>query len=130
MKAKKRMSKAKRKDAAKKRAGSMKKVMLKVVIRDEFQWRHLCRVHQDVFYKFFATVGCERSELADFIEKWALLDFNVHLKMTQQKDISILKKLVLDRSKKQYPHIYLEASNPNIDHQGWVRMWVTRHMKE
>lgn len=107
--------------------GQLKKVMIKVVRRDIIDWRHLCYIDEKIFYAFFNTLGCDRSELADFIEKWALLDFNIHLRMTQEQDIKILKELIRDRSRKQYPNLYRDHKT---DIQGWTRMWLTRHMKE
>ena len=105
------------------------KVKIKVVNdeTDNFEWFHICYVDEALYLEFLHEMGCTRREVASYISKWVLNDFNLNLTMSHSNDILVMKRLVKDFYKKAYPHLYIE--NPT-DRQGWLRTWMTNKMKE
>lgn len=105
------------------------KFIIKVVDenKDKLVWEHLCYAPRDLYLKFLEVKGLERFEMADYVSKWAMEDFNIDLPMTTFKDIVILRQLILDKYSSAYPHLIRKS---NTDHQGWVRVWVSTHMEK
>lgn len=105
------------------------KVLLKVLDedRDVLVWEHLCYAPKELYLQFISAMDIERSEMADFVMKWAAEDFNIDLPMTTAKDIAILKALVLDKYSSAYPHLLRKSAT---DHQGWIRVWISTHMEK
>lgn len=112
--------------------GDRVKVLLKVLDEniDKLVWEHVCYCPRDVYTEFFRKAGIEKFELADYVVKWAREDFCIDLPMSTVKDIAILRELVLDKYKNVYPHIVTHPENRKFDYQGWVRVWITEHMKK
>lgn len=94
---------------------------------DQFEWFHVCYVDENLYLSFLEKMGCTRREVAVYISKWVLDDFNLNLTMSHSNDILILKRLVKDFYRKSYPHLYIDSQT---DRQGWIRTWMTNKMKE
>lgn len=107
----------------------LKKILIKVIRGDEIKWVHFCYVSEELFYEFFKVAKCERSEFGTFLSMWAQGDFSVKLKMSQYDDIQTLKYLVNKKFISEYSELYdlNQEENPRID--GWLRMWVSQHMR-
>lgn len=105
------------------------KVLLKVLDEniDKLVWEHLCYAPQNLYLTFLTSMDIERVEMADYISKWAMEDFNIELPMTKSTDIAILKELIIDKYSSVYPHLLRKSTT---DHQGWVRVWVSSHMEK
>lgn len=107
----------------------LKKIQIKVIddISDDIKWEHLAYAEPAVYDEFLKTMGCSRKEFANYVSKWAFFDFNIKLTMAHRNDIETLRVLVKERYKKAYPDLYVESET---DRQGWMRAWLTKHMKE
>lgn len=107
---------------------SLIKFLIKVLDenRDVLVWEHICYAPRTLYLKYLKQFGLERFEMADSIQRWASEDFNITLPMTTEKDITILKTLVMDKYSTVYPHITRKSKT---DHQGWMRVWVSHHME-
>ena len=112
--------------------GDRIKVLFKVLDEniDKLVWEHVCYCPVDVYKEFFRKTKIEKFELADYAVKWAREDFCIDLPMSTVKDIAILRELILDKYKNVYPHIVTHPENKKFDYQGWVRVWMTEHMKK
>lgn len=93
---------------------------------DKVSWEHICYAPRELYLQFLKKKGLERSQMADYVARWAKEDFNVELAMTTSKDIQILRELVLDKYKSAYPHLMRQT---DTDRQGWMRVWVSNHME-
>lgn len=113
-------------------AGDRIKVLVKVLDEniDKLVWEHVCYCARDVYIGFLRKTHIERFELADYITKWAREDFCIDLPMSTVKDVTILRELILDKYKTVYPHIVTHPEDRKYDYQGWVRVWLTEHMKK
>lgn len=104
------------------------KVMVKILDenKDILVWDHFCYAPKDLYLKFLENRGIERFELAEYLQRWCLLDFNCDLPMTRAQDIIVLRELILDKYEKIFPYL----SRPsNTDRQGWTRVWLCEHME-
>jgi hypothetical protein len=108
---------------------NFQKVLIKVIDdeTDKFSWVHICYADKRVYLAFLERLSCDRKDFAEWLSKWAKEEFNVELPMTHTNDIIVLKKLIRDRFKRAHPMLFIES---NTDHQGWIRIWVTRKMME
>ena len=107
------------------------KVMVKVLNedRDELRWEHLCYAPALLYLKFLTVKDIERFELAEYLSKWAMFDFNIDLQMTKSSDLALLKELIVNRYKKMFPYLARSFNDSHVDHQGWVRIWLADHME-
>ena len=105
------------------------KVLIKVIdeYKDKFVWEHVCYLPRDVYLNFLTTKDIERSDLSEYLTRWARLDFNIDLPMTTMRDLQILKALIRDKYQTVYPHI---SRNNRTDHQGWTRVWLMHHIEK
>lgn len=110
-------------------AKKYKKIVLKVIKDHEINWVHLCNISRSLFYEFFDVVGCERSEFGAFLSVWTKQDFRQNLSFSKYEDIQVLRDLVSDKYKREYPELYYlsEEENPRIE--GWMRLWLSKHMR-
>ena len=106
----------------------MKKVVIKVLKEGQINWVHFSAVPEKVYKKFFKVCETEPSDLNRFLSKWCKQDFDVTLRMYKYDDIVHLKKAVVERFQSEYPELYGSREMPMV--KGWVRMWLTQHMKE
>lgn len=108
----------------------LSKVKIKVVNdrKDVFEWVHLCYIEENLYLRFLKKVGCTRKEFSAYISKWVNEEFNYKTLMLNSTDIVIIKKLIQDKYKRVYPHIYIESNS--IDKQAWTRVWLTQKMEE
>lgn len=105
------------------------KVLIKVLEErsDKLVWEHVCYVPRDVYLDFLRSKNIERFEIADYMSRWARIDFNIDLSMTTMRDLQILKALIRDKYQTVYPYI---SRNSKTDHQGWTRVWMTQHIEK
>lgn len=106
----------------------MKKVVIKVFRGGCISWVHFSAVPEKVYRKFFKVCEIEPSDLNEYLSKWCKQDFDVTLRMYKYDDILHLKKAVRERFQSEYPELYSSREMPMV--KGWVRMWLTQHMKE
>lgn len=106
----------------------MKKVVIKVLRDGEIKWVHFSAVPEKLYRKFFKTTESEPADLNQFLSKWCKQDFDVTLRMYKFDDISNLRKAIIERYEADYPELYNSQSQLWI--QGWVKMWLSQHMKE
>ena len=107
----------------------LSKILVKVVRDGDLKWVHFCRVFTDLYDTFFRFTGCEKSEFGAFLSIWARGDFSVKLSMSTFEDIQTLRYLVNKKYSEEYAELYAlnEEENPKI--RGWMRMWVSHHMR-
>lgn len=107
----------------------LKKILLKVIRQDVIKWCHFCYVSSELYNEFFKYTGCEKSEFGAFLSIWVKGDFNVKLSMSSYEDVTRLRYLVQKKYAEEYAELYAltEEENPKI--HGWLRMWVSQHMR-
>lgn len=106
-----------------------RKLILKLVneVTDKVEWIHLCYIDNALYSKFLKATELCTTDMNDIISRWAKEDFNIELNMSSSKDIEILKELIKDFYKRAHPELVIESAT---DRQGWVRVWITKKMKE
>jgi hypothetical protein len=105
----------------------MKKVLVKVIRDNEIQWVHFSAIPEDLYLKFFRVTGAETADLNAYLSKWCKEDFDVSLRMGTYNDIYHLKQAINERYQAEYTELYGSEEMPDI--RGWVRMWLSQHMK-
>lgn len=106
-----------------------KKLLLKVIRDNKICWVHLCYISPVVYDDFFRVTSCEKNEFGAYLSKWAREDFKLTLPMSSYSDMLKLEKLVEDRYKYEYSELYSGDPEENIKVSGWLRKWLTYHMK-
>lgn len=94
----------------------------------QITWVHFSAVPEKIYNKFLKVTETEPADLNTFLSKWCRQDFEVMLRMYKFDDIYHLKKAIVERFESEYPELYGAQEMPII--RGWVRMWLTQHMKE
>ncbi len=107
----------------------MRKIILKVLRGDTWEWVHFCYIQNELYEKFFEVTKCEKSAFGTFLSMWVKGDFGINLKMTTYDDIIKLRHLIQVRYTQEYPELYILDAEENPRIQGWVRMWVSQHMR-
>lgn len=107
----------------------LSKVLIKVVNEehDRAEWTHISYIDKSLYENFLEEKSIETVELNDYISRWAKEDFNISLAMCSKNDIRVLKELVKDFYRRAHPELYIESPT---DRQGWLRVWLTRKIKE
>lgn len=107
----------------------LKKIIVKVLKGDEWKWIHFCYISFDLYNLFFKVTKCEKSGFSAFLSMWAQTDFNLKNTMTTYDDIIALRYAIKRKYENEYPELYAltEEENPRIE--GWMRMWVSQHMR-
>ena len=107
----------------------MKKILVKVIRDGEWKWVHFCYIHADLYDAFFRVTKREKSEFGAFLSVWAQGDFQVKLPMSTYDEIQQLRYLVNKKYAEEYAELYAlnKEENPRIE--GWMRMWVSQHMR-
>lgn len=106
-----------------------KKILVKTIRGDAIKWSHFCYVSSDLYQEFFKVTGCEKSEFGAFLSVWAKGDFGEDLSMAYFEDIAKLKHLVNLKYRSEYSELYCLTAKENPDIRGWLRMWVSQHMR-
>lgn len=108
---------------------NLKKILVKVIRDESIKWSHFCYISEELYDEFFRVTKCEKSEFGAFLSMWVKGDFDVRLSMSSYDDIIHLKHLVEKRYSEEYAELYAltESENPKI--HGWLRMWVSQHMR-
>lgn len=107
----------------------LQKILVKVIRDNSIKWCHFCYISAELYEEFFRVTGCEKSEFGAFLSVWVKGDFDVRLSMSSYDDIVQLRYLVNKRYSEEYAELYAltESENPKI--HGWLRMWVSQHMR-
>ena len=108
-------------------AGNLTKLLIKISHEDAAKWTHLCYIPEEIYNLYKENHAENLSDMNATLSRWALEDFNKTMAMTTLEEFEELKGLIRDFCKETYPDIYLEQST---DRQGWLRVWVTKKMKE
>lgn len=105
------------------------KLIIKILneLTDRVEWVHLSYIDRELYKKFLDAKGIDTTEMNDVLSRWVKEDFNFETTMTTTRDIIILKQLVKDFYRSAHPELYIESPT---DRQGWLRVWLTRKMKE
>lgn len=105
------------------------KIVIKVVneAHDRAEWTHISYIDKVLYDKFMKKEHIESIELNDYLSRWVKEDFNIDLAMSSKNDIRVLKELVKDFYKRAHPELYIES---HTDRQGWLRVWLTKKIKE
>lgn len=108
---------------------NLAKVLIKVVneSHDRIEWTHISYIDEGLYKRFLEEKNIETSDMNDYLSRWAKEDFNIELSMSSKNDIRVLKELVKDFYHRAHPELYIESPT---DRQGWLRVWITRKMKE
>lgn len=107
----------------------LKKIVVKTIRNGELKWNHFCYVSSDLYDEFFKCTGCEKSEFGAFLSVWMRGDFGERRTMAYYDDIVRLKYLVNLRYRQEYAELYSLAGDENPKITGWLRMWVSQHMR-
>lgn len=107
----------------------LSKLLVKVLRDGEWKWIHFCYVYTNLYDAFFHIVQCEKSEFGTFLSMWARGDFQVKLRMSTYEDVQKLRELVEQRYQQEYSELYALNPEENPKVQGWMRMWVSQHMR-
>ena len=107
----------------------MSKIVVKVIRDNDLKWVHFCYVPTELYDTFFQVTKCEKSGFGAFLSIWAKGDFDVHMGMSTFEDIQRLRHLVNRKYAEEYAELYslTVGENPKVD--GWMRMWVSQHMR-
>lgn len=105
------------------------KMLIKVVneSHDRAEWTHISYVDEALYKKFIEEKHIETTDLNDYLSRWAHEDFNAQLAMSSKNDIIVLKELVKGFYRRAHPEIFIDSPT---DRQGWLRVWLTKKMKE
>lgn len=105
------------------------KLVIKVLDNTDqkVKWVHLCYLQQDLYELFCNRNNYHPADFNDIISRWCKEDFEMDTSMSSTKDIYILKAVIKDYYRRAHPEIYVDNA---IDRQGWLRVWMTRKMKE
>lgn len=109
---------------------NLTKLLIKVLRDDDWKWIHFCYISSDIYDDFFNVIGCEKSEIGGFLSAWAKQDLGISLRMATYQDVLDLRRTISDKYSKEYKELYAlkEEENPKI--YGWVRFWVSEHMRK
>lgn len=107
----------------------LQKVIVKVQHNNKWAWVHFCYVYSSLYNAFFKVTGCEKSEFGNFLSIWAKGDFNLKLNMSTYEDLQQLKKVINESAMADYSELYSLNPEENPRIQGWVRLWVSQHMR-
>lgn len=107
----------------------LSKILVKVARDNDIKWIHFCYISTDLYNEFFKATGIEKSEFGAFLSMWAKGDFDQKLPMTTFEDIQSLRYLVNKKYTEEYSELYALSKEENPDIQGWMRMWVSQHMR-
>lgn len=94
---------------------------------DKVRWTHFCYVNRELYNRYLYENELTSNSMNEVISRWCKEDFNVELMMSSSKDIHLLRALVKDFYKRAHPDLFIDS---RTDRQGWLRLWVTRKMKE
>lgn len=112
---------------------TMMKLLIKVTepvpdtLGGKIKWVHLCYVPEELCRTYKEEKPEDFYNLNATLARWAKADFGEELSVEKVEDLDTLKSLIREFCKKVYPDIYLEQAT---DRQGWLRVWVTKKMKE
>lgn len=90
-------------------------------------WTHLCYIDEELYKRFLDEKKMATVDLNQIISKWCKEDFGINLVVNKQEDLDSLKSVVKAHYESFYPELYRESKT---DRQGWVRIWITKKMKE
>lgn len=107
----------------------LSKILVKVAQDNEWKWIHFCYVYADLYEAFFKATKCEKSEFGSFLSMWARGDFEAKMSMSSYEDIQRLRVLINQKYRQEYAELYTLNPEENPRIQGWVRMWVSQHMR-
>lgn len=105
------------------------KILLKIKdpeIDGAFKWVHLCYADESIYAEYLAIQDRD-SCINPTLSRWIQEDYGVELPMESLEDIAALKQLVKADCKEKYPEIFRDSPT---DRQGWLRLWVNKHMQE
>lgn len=105
------------------------KVVIKVLdaTSEKIKWIHLCYLEESLYRKFCEDKQIQPTDFNEVLARWCKEDFDLELSMSSSKDLYLLKGAVKDFYKRAHPDIYVDSVT---DRQGWLRVWVTRKIKE
>ena len=98
----------------------LKKVQFKL---GDGSWVHFCYVDSELKGDF-VTVSDE--SLAPWVKRWAEEDYNLS-QVDTPEELAELKEAIRQEYQEKYPELFLPS---RTDNQGWVRVWLTQHIKE
>lgn len=107
----------------------MSKILVKVIRDQDLKWVHFCYVPTELYENFFETTRCEKSEFGAFLSIWAKGDFDVRMSMSTFEDVQKLRYLVDRKYTEEYAELYSLTIGENPRVNGWMRMWVSQHMR-
>ena len=105
------------------------KVVIKVLdpILNKIIWVHLCYIEKELYLKYLKDMDITSNDLNRTICRWVKEDYSVELQITTTEDIAVLRTIVKDFYSRTYPEVFIDSLT---DKQGWLRVWITRKMKE
>ena len=105
------------------------KILLKVlnINKNQVEWVHFCYIDQELYNKFLNEKNPQGEPMNATIARWCNEDFCVDLNMSSTTDVIMLREIVKDFYKRAHPDVYIDSKT---DRQGWLRVWVTRKIKE
>lgn len=112
---------------------TMMKLLIKIVEPSpdsdaiKYKWIHFCYVPEELCKAYKEEYSEDFTNFNATLARWAKADFDKELSVEKAEDIDTLRGLIKDYCKQVYPDIYLEQAT---DRQGWLRVWVTKKMKE
>lgn len=106
-----------------------RKLLIKVDKNGSSVWTHLCYVNSELWQAFCVVTGANSLQLPMYLSTWLREDFNVSLRVEDYEDVVTLKGIIEDRFQEAYPELYTlnEYENPEIS--GWLRLWLSQHMR-
>lgn len=105
------------------------KILIKVLDTStrKVRWVHFCYIERELYNRFMYEKGLRNIDMNEILCRWCKEDFNIDVAMSSTKDLYILKTVVMDFYKRAHPDLFWES---RTDRQGWLRVWVTRKIKE
>jgi hypothetical protein len=103
------------------------KLLIKIDSGDTNKWVHLCYIPEKICNSYKEKYPDYASDLRGTIARWSKEDFGKEIIVETAEDLETLKGAVKEFCKEAYSDIYLEQVT---DRQGWMRVWITRKMKE
>lgn len=111
------------------RSPKMKKILVKVLKGSEWKWVHFCYVSNRLYGEFFKWAKCDTVDFTTFLSEWIQGDFKIKMPISTYDELQQLRYLVNKRYSEEYPELYALTKEENPIINGWVRLWVSQHMR-
>jgi len=96
------------------------------------EWAHFAYVSTNLYVRYMTIVAnpllSERRNVQESISRWFEEDFKRPMELETYDELINCRRTVMESMKPEFPDIYQD--DYAVDRQGWVKLWLARHMRE